>query len=293
MFRDWQRREIQVCGVRVSALERPSGEGAAAAPFLLLHGLVAEGETFRSLMSELPPDRRVVALDLPGAGYSERPRSVDVGLGGMAEVVRSAARELGMERPVILGHSHGGAVTLRLAASHGDELSGVVLLCPAHPFSGREDNLVRFYLSPPGRAFARLLPHLPSALHLWGFRAMPGRRDALGRAEMELHLRTLKAPGTVAHLLRLLKTWIEDMRVLGEELRARSLELPVLMLWGNRDMVVPLATAVELASAMRRVKLVPLPGVGHLPNEEAPVECAQEIAVWLEECGLRQTATER
>ncbi len=108
----WTRAEIRVRGVRLSYLERETGAPAKGAPMLLLHGLVAGGDCFRRLGDELPEDRRVVALDMPGGGYSDRPCDGNASFRGTAELVAEAITALKMERPVILGHSYGGAITL-------------------------------------------------------------------------------------------------------------------------------------------------------------------------------------
>jgi len=234
-------------------------------------------------MQELPNDRRIMALDLPGAGYSERPLKADVSFAGLANVVAKAIFVLGLHKPVLLGHSHGGAVVLRLGASHPDLVSALVLLCPAHPFSNHEDLLVRFYLSSVGRVFARCLPLLPRQALMFAFKRMPGSRASFGYDELGPYLHTLRTPDTVPHLLRLLGSWHSDMSQLGRELVDQPLSVPTLLLWGDRDIIVPLSTASGLTQHLANAKLLPLLGVGHLPNEEAPAECARAITEWLAE----------
>jgi len=286
---EWQRKDLTLCGIRVSILDRPAATSEKPA-ILLLHGLVAEGATFRKLIEALPPDRRLIAVDLPGAGYSERPLHADVSFAGMANVIQAAISTLGLHQPILLGHSHGGAVALRLAATHHALLSGLILLCPAHPFSRYEYKLVRFYLSSAGRLFARCLPLIPRPIMLFIFKNMPGgvSRASFNFDDLEPYLHTLRAPGTVPHLLRLLSTWQSDMYLLGGDLQSTPLTTPTLLLWGTRDLIVPLKTASRLAGHIARAKLIPLPGAGHLPNEEYPQECAAAITTWLAEAELHR-----
>jgi len=286
MYPEWQRKELSLCGIRVSILDRPAAApvGAEKPAILLLHGLVAEGETFRKLVELLPPDRRLIALDLPGAGYSERPLQADVSFAGLANVVLEAISTLELRQPILLGHSHGGAVALRLAASHPRLLSGLILLCPAHPFSRYEYKLVRFYLNSIGRLFAHCLPLIPRPVMLFVFKTMPGAsRASFGFRDLEPYLHTLRTPGTVPHLLRLLGTWQSDMYLLGGDLQSTPLTTRTLLLWGTRDIIVPLKTAPRLTDHIADAKLIPLPGAGHLPNEEAPETCAAAITTWLSE----------
>jgi len=286
VYPDWQRKVLSLCGIRVSILDRPAATPADSEKpaILLLHGLVAEGQTFRKLVELLPSDRRIIALDLPGAGYSERPLQDDVSFAGLANVMREAISTLGLHKPILLGHSHGGAIALRVASSNPGLLNGLILLCPAHPFSRYEYKLVRFYLSSVGRLFANCLPFVPRPVMLFVFKTMPGAsRASFGFSDLEPYLHTLRTPGTVPHLLRLLTTWQSDMYLLGGDLQSTPLATRTLLLWGTRDFIVPLSTAPRLALHIRDAKLIPLPGAGHLPNEEAPETCAAAITTWLSE----------
>lgn len=270
-----------VRGVRLSYLERETGAPARGAPILLLHGLVAGAECFRKLGNELPDESRVVALDLPGGGYSERPSDSDASFRGIAELVVEAMSALEIERPVIVAHSYGGAITLELATWRPELLDGMILIAPAHPFSQREDPLVRFYLTLPGRWFARLLPHVPKRLMLETFRRMPGDRSCVSYEQIEPYLQTLRHPGTIAYVLRLLESWNQDMRRLGDSLRERRAEIPALLLWGELDPVVPASTGAALMQHLGPSEQFNLRGVGHLPNDERPEECGSLIRAWL------------
>lgn len=248
---------------------------------LLLHGLIATGETFASLIAQMPTTRRVVALDLPGAGYSERSAEADVSFAGMAEILRGFMEKTGLVRPVVLGHSHGGACALRLAASHPEILQALILLAPAHPWSGRERQIVAFYLSSVGRRLARLLPYVPEPLHWWAFKSMSGPVGKRDRSVLKHYRASGKVPGTVDHTLRLLETWEVDMDRLRRDLAAQPIGLPTLLLWGDHDRVVPEHTAAALERHLSLRKHVTLPGIGHLPNEEAAELCGQIMCRWL------------
>jgi pimeloyl-ACP methyl ester carboxylesterase len=278
------RTEVDVRGIRVSVLERISGETASRPAIVLLHGLVAEGATFKRLMQQLPRNRRVLAIDIPGSGYSDRPG--DASFAGLAGLVGATLRALGVHDSVLLGHSHGGAIALQLATNEPELLRGIVLLCPAHPFSGKENGLVRFYLSLPGHAFAHCLPQMPRPLLLFAFRHMPGKRSTFGYEDLEPYVHTLRRTGTIKHVLGLLRTWHVDMRALRDNMQQRQIETPALLLWGDRDIVVPLSSAPRLMKHLANARLVPMQGVGHVPNEEVPEETGAGIHAWLNEQGL-------
>jgi pimeloyl-ACP methyl ester carboxylesterase len=277
----WTRAEVCVRGVRLSYIERELVAPVVGVPVLMLHGLVAGADCFRRLGEELPPERRVVALDLPGGGYSDRPRGGDVSFRGTAELVAEVMTALGMERAVVVGHSYGGAITLELVTWRPELVDAMILISPAHPFSKREDPLVRFYLSTPGRWFAGLLPRVPRRLMLETFRRMPGDRRDVGYEQIQPYMQTLRHPGTIGYVLRMLKSWKSDMERLGRALRERRTEVPALLLWGELDPIVPESTGAYLMQHMELCEQATLRGVGHLPNDERPEECGALIRTWL------------
>jgi pimeloyl-ACP methyl ester carboxylesterase len=247
----------------------------------MLHGLLAAGETFDLVIAGLRDDQHILALDMPGNGESDRPLELDATFHGLAEIVREFIRQLGLARPVLVGHSHGGTVGLRIAASDPQLLSGLVLICPAHPFAGYSRRVVRFYLSLPGRALAHFLPYIPRSVYLWTFRRVPGSREGFGYPELEPYLHTLRRPGTIPYTLRLLSSWEADMQVLADDMQREPVGVPVLLLWGAEDNVVPVGSAQALVPHLQAARMVALSGVGHLPNEEVPEECARLIGEWM------------
>lgn len=275
-----ERREIHVDGLRLSYLEQ--GRAAKGQPSLiLLHGLMGCADTFVPLMQELHPDLHVVALDLPGAGQSERRDSIDASLYATAKLVGRFLVAMNLQEPIVVGHSHGGAVAMSLAAHRRDGLRSLVLLSPAHPYFDEGDPLIRFYLSLPGRVFAYALPWFPEWLQMMGLRRMAGPRGGDTLERLKPYRDNLQTPGTVYHLLRLLRTWHKDMSGLRRALR-RPLSTPSLIVWGDCDRAVPLSSAIELRARLLRSELITLPGVGHRPAEENPRLVAELVHGWVD-----------
>lgn len=273
------RGEIEINGIRLSYREQGTPQPDIPS-MLILHGLIASAETFNELTAHLP-DRHIVSLDMPGSGQSDPSQVEHPTFAVLAALVIQFAAERSLHRPILVGHSHGGAISLRLAADSPEWPHAVILLSPAHPFSRYELGLVRFYLSPPGRLFAKSLPWLPQRLHLFAFRRMSGPRSRFTHQQLAPYLKTLRTPGTVPYMLRLLKTWEQDMYCLGRDLDRTPLSTPSLLLWGDGDIVVPFSTSSRLLQRLQTAECVTLSGVGHLPNEESPEECAHVIKTWL------------
>ena len=260
------RHEITIEGLRLSFLEQ--GTPVAGKPSLVvLHGLMGCADTFRPMLSELPPDQHAIVLDLPGAGGSERRRGLDATLPAMAHITRLFLEELALDRPVIVGHSHGGSVAMTLAQSWPEGVGPLVLVAPAHPFFDEGDPLIRFYLTLPGRLFAYTLPWYPEWLQMIGLRRMAGPRSWDTPSRLKPYRENLRTPGTISHLLELLRTWHDDMGGLRRLLR-RGVQHPTLIIWGDADRAVPVHTASELRKHFSLSELRVLEGVGHRPAEE-------------------------
>ncbi len=275
-----ERRQIRTGGLCLSYLER----GKAAkdqSSLVLLHGLMGCAETFIPLIEEIHPDQHVIALDLPGAGHSERRDDIDASLRTTSEHVRRFLAVLQLHKPIVLGHSHGGAVALSLAARHRDAVRSLVLLSPAHPYFKEGDPLIRFYLSKPGQVFAYIMPWFPEWVQMIGLRRMAGPQSSDTPQRLKPYRDNLRTPGTVLHLLRLLRTWHQDMSGLRKAMR-RPLATPSLILWGDCDRAVPLQSAPKLRSHLLHSELITLPSVGHRPAEEQPRLVAELMYAWLQ-----------
>jgi pimeloyl-ACP methyl ester carboxylesterase len=247
-------------------------------PLLVLHQLLATAETLNELIGELPSDRRIVALDL----LSARPETgeLDTQAEALAELVAGFSRALGLENPVIVGHSYGGALGLWLAGMPEVGVQGLVLLCPAHPFEGYRDHVVAFYLTRWGRFLALRIPLAPSRMILWAYNQAAGSTRITLR-HLKPHLRVLRNRKSLIRVLEILRTWETDMTALRQKMVAQTVAQPVMLVWGDQDTVVPIESAAELKKHLTACESVTLHGAGHLLPEEAPGECGRLVRTWL------------
>ncbi|UAW99661.1 alpha/beta hydrolase [Halopseudomonas nanhaiensis] len=119
-------RFVEVMGSRLHIIE--AGRGPA---ILLIHGLGGVARNFNyQVLGELAKDYRVVAVDRPGSGYSTRHRRSSAGLDVQADVMAGLIQVLKLDRPLLVGHSLGGAVALATALRHPSEVSGLALIAP-------------------------------------------------------------------------------------------------------------------------------------------------------------------
>ena len=171
--RDLRRRR----GARVNLLRAGSGR-----PLILVHGLVGSSTNWRRNIAALAAHSTVYAIDQLNMGRSQRVADLDASLEATACRIVDCMDALGIAEADVAGHSHGGAVSMMLAARHPERVRSLILYAPANPFSRLSDLLIRLYNSAPGRCFAHLVPHLPSALHRFALGRMYAARSAFPMA---------------------------------------------------------------------------------------------------------------
>lgn len=119
-------RVVEIGGARIHYLDRGSGP-----TLLLIHGLGSSMRTFtHSVLDRLSDEFRVVVMDRPGSGESSRDPQACARLGSQAETVSGFIRALGLDRPVLVGHSLGGAVALTVALDYPEQVRGLALVAP-------------------------------------------------------------------------------------------------------------------------------------------------------------------
>jgi pimeloyl-ACP methyl ester carboxylesterase len=280
------RRSVEAGGRRLSYLEKGiRGDGEPS--LVLIHGLMGTAATFLPLLAEIPEQQHVIALDLPGAGGSERDPKMGASLAAAAGSVIKALDALDLRVPVLIGHSHGGSVAMYLAALYPERVNGLVLLAPAHPYFRHADQLIRFYVSPLGKVFAHTLPWYPQWVQMAGLRRMAGPKSWDSPERLVPYRENLRTRGTIPHLLKLLRTWHTDMAELRDLLEC-PFRAPTLLIWGDHDRAVPASTAESLQRRLLRSELRVFEGVGHRPAEERPKLTAAVIEEWMAQIGAER-----
>jgi|SRR6185437_13528545 len=132
--------------------------GTGGQPMLLVHGMACDRHTMAGQLDHFGRTRRTVAYDQRGHGDSDKPLDADYGPAALADDAVAVIDALGLERPVVVGHSLGGSVALALAAGHPDKLGALVLLDATLGFddAGRE-GMAGFYDALDDTNFDRVL----------------------------------------------------------------------------------------------------------------------------------------
>ncbi|MFY1593896.1 alpha/beta fold hydrolase [Micromonospora sp. WMMD737] len=263
------RRHVSVDGRRVC--HRVDGDGP---PVLLLHGIGRTLRDFTELHELLAARFRVHSVDLPGYGGS-LPMAGPCTLPALGEFAARYLDAVGVEEPAhVVGNSLGGAVAMRLAASEPGRVASLTLVNSAG--FGREVTIA-----------LRLL-----ALRPLGRLLLRPTRWAARRAELSLfHDPALATAERVAHALAVARqpyaarVMLETARSLGtfrgvspqwrEELLAEvaRLDVPTLVVWGDRDLILPAAHLDAARSRLPRARTHLFADCGHMPQ----IECAEEF----------------
>ncbi len=267
-------RFLSVCGVQAHVHE----QGAAdAPPVLLLHSASANLREFAfSLAPRIAAFARSVSVDRPGLGFSGRPRGAER-LGVQAAFAAAVLERTVRAPAVIVGHSFGGAVALRLALERPELVRALVLFAPAsRPWPGRTAWYNRLAARPLiGPAFAQAVrvvgPMQADGALANTFRPQPAPQTY----GAELGAALLFRPHSFRANAR-------DLAFLNAELQAQAprydqIRAPVRVLFGDSDHVVTYKRhGLALAQAVRDGRAHILPGVGHMPHRAAP-EAALEM----------------
>jgi 4,5:9,10-diseco-3-hydroxy-5,9,17-trioxoandrosta-1(10),2-diene-4-oate hydrolase len=274
MARGLEEGFVTVEGMRVHY--HRAGSGPA---LLLVHGLVGSADNWNQNVEFLSQSSTVYALDLFNMGESDRVPGLDAGLEATADRLADCMDALGLENADIAGHSHGGAIAMMLAARHPERVRRLVLFAPANPFCDLGKQLIGFYRTPVGAWFARRIPALPRRLHATALSRMYGDPTRVVAGALEGYTNGLNS-GTVEHVLQIVRRWAEDMSALSTVLGEVAMK-PTLLIWGDRDRAVGLASAQQLRKMLPQASLMVLPGVGHLPFAEMPEICNPAVRDWL------------
>jgi magnesium chelatase accessory protein len=233
---------------------------------LLLHGTAAATHSWRDLAPLLARHFTVLGLDLPGHGFTTLDRHHALSLPFMATAVTRLLKVLELTPVVVVGHSAGAAIGLRMALDGAIAPERMISLNGAlRPFTGVES-----WLYP---AIAKLLFVNPLAASLLAWRAgdsnavrrlIEGTGSVIDDQELDFYVRLLRTLRHVEAALSMMANW--DLRPFRRELP--RLRMPVTLIAALGDLAVPLQVAQDAASLLPVARLVEVAGLGHLAHEE-------------------------
>jgi pimeloyl-ACP methyl ester carboxylesterase len=242
------------------------GKGPAV---VLIHGFASSLETWTAVIPELAKTHRVLALDLKGFGWTDRPEG-DYSPHAQAQLVSELMKERGIETAAVVAHSWGSSVALDLAMSEPDKVTRLAL----YDAWVYEEQLPSFFQVSRASGIGELLFGL-------FYDQRPDERFAaaffdpqfLTEELVEAVERATERPGTKAAALAAAR----GQRFGEVQGQYKKINLPTLLLWGREDRVTTLAVGERLSRELPQSRLVVYPRCGHFPMLEAAAASTDEL----------------
>lgn len=262
---------VEVAGIRLHVRDT----GARDAPALIfLHGFGSSLQSFDAWSEALSGRFRVIRFDVPGFGLTGADPTGDYSDARSDVILLALMDRLGIARASLIGNSMGGRLAWRFAADHPDRVERLVLISPDG-------------FASPGFEYGRaadvplMLLALPYTLPKFMLRMTlaPAYANAatLSDAVVTRYWDMMRAPGVRrAIIARTRQTVLQEPLPL-----LRKITAPTLLLWGDRDAMIPPANAQDYLAAIPHSRLVSLPGLGHVPQEESPATSLAPVESFL------------
>lgn len=268
-------QEILLHGQRVSYRETGRGNRHTV---LLVHGLAGSSQTWSSVLAPLGRHLHVLAPDLLGHGSSEAPRSGDYSLGGFATGLRDLLVALDVERVTIVGHSFGGGVAMQFAHQFPEYTERVVLVSSGG--LGHDLALALRAASLPGTEL--VLRSVASLTPRWMRRSVHRIAHAVGSVPASdvdgVHAawESFADRGTRGAFVHTARGALEPsgQRLDGAQRLHLLSEVPVLLVGGDRDRVIPIEHTLVAHDRLPGSRLEIVGGAGHFPHAEHPLRFA-------------------
>lgn len=252
------KRRVRVSAGDLAVLDLGEPE---APPVLFVHGFPTSSFLWRALAPMLPPAMRAIVPDVLGAGDSDKPDGVPLGIQAQAGYLAELLDALGLGRVAIVGHAHGGGISQLMA------------------IEGRADLLVLIdtiafdtWPSAPMRELQQLVVRegaMVDALIGSAFDIGMAHRERLAREAVAEYQRPFRGDDGTKAFARW-ATSFDGVGLSGREDELAGLDIPVFILWGEEDPFMPPESADRLNELIPRSGLALLPGCKHFVPEEAP-----------------------
>ncbi|MGI0037148.1 MAG: alpha/beta fold hydrolase [Nitrososphaera sp.] len=245
-------QNVQVDGLRIRMVERGKGN-----PVILLHGLGGSIESWINNLRSLSSERRVICLDLPGFGESDKPR-ISYTISFYRDFLIKFLKHLGLEKSSLIGSSLGGHIACELAIARADMVDKLVLISPAGalPRSFKASPALKRYIKVISAGSVEQVRRALFAVD----------KKPVDESYARMVFERFSEPHAKEAFLSALKGSASAPRLQGRLGRIRS---PTLLIWGKQDIMIPVRF-VEPFLRMKNCRIVMFEQCGHRPHAERP-----------------------
>ncbi len=262
---------LTVAGLRLHVRDTGPKEAPAV---ILLHGFGSSLHTWEDWAQILAADHRVVRFDLPGFGLTGPDPTGNYADARSIEVLLGLMDALGIRRASLVGSSMGGRIAWSFAAQYPERVDRLVLMAPdGFATPGRD-----YGTAEKVPLMVRALPYvLPARLLRASIAPAYGDPAVLTGELLARYRDMMLAPGVRQAIVdRMAQSVLVDPVPLLRQIRA-----PTLLVWGEKDAMIPVANATDYQSAVPDSQLITFPGLGHVPQEEAPARALDPVRAFL------------
>lgn len=251
---------ITVLGTRLHVRDRGPQDAPAV---IMIHGFGSSLHTWSEWSQQLSSDFRVISFDLPGSGLSAPDAEGDYTDARSLAILSALMQHLGITRADLIGNSIGGRIAWRFAAAHPDKVRRLVLVSPDGFASPGYDYGKAAEVPAIAGVMRYVLPKFMLRMNLAPAYADPNR---LSPETVTRYYDLMLGPGTRQAVIDRMKQTV----LVPPAPRLRKIDAPVLLLWGEKDAMIPISNAADYQQALSNVSLARLPNLGHTPQEEDP-----------------------
>ena len=264
---------LEVAGLRLHVRDTGPREAPSV---IMLHGLGSSLHTWEPWAEALSNRYRVIRYDLPGFGLTGADPTGDYSDARAETVLAALMDRLGGRKASLIGNSMGGKLAWQFAADHPDRVDKLVLISP----DGFASPGFEYGKEPKVPVVARVLPYtLPTFLLRMNLKPAYGDPARLTEDTVRRYRDLMLAPGVRQALL----DRTEQVRLQPPEPMLRRIQAPTLLVWGEKDALIPFSNAADYLKVLPHARLVSFPGLGHVPQEEDPARSLVPVAAFLAE----------
>lgn len=248
-----QEKFVNVDGNKIRYLE----SGVSTESIILIHGLGASAERWEYVMPMFEKHYRVIVPDLIGFGYSDKPM-VDYTMEFFAEFLKDFLSTLGLKTTNLIGSSFGGQIAAEVASNEKNTVKKLVLISPSGVMKNTTPALEAYVM-------AALYPNVEAAKN--AFEMMTGGKKVDQKIINEFVKRMQLPNAKMSFMSTLLG--LKNAEITNKLPRITS---PTLVIWGEKDPVIPINYAQSFVSSIRDCRFYKMPNSGHTPYVDAPTE---------------------
>ncbi len=265
---------IEIRGAKVHV--RESGTGP---PLVLLHGVTSSLHTWEGWAEILGSSFRVIRVDAPGHGLTGDMPGFTYDEAGLVRFMEEFVEAMELKSFYLAGNSLGGFTAWNYAVEHPERVKKLILLDPAGYPPQDTPWVIRLTALPGAGFFARHIT--PRFIVAKNVREVYGNPERIKESVIDRYYELLLYPGNRDAMVKIFRKFVKRSRDPELGVKIKRLQVPVLLMWGEKDKWVPPEHVKKWKRDVPGLKVVTYPGAGHIPMEEIPERTAADALKFL------------